>query len=290
MSAQDPYFSLYAQNPLMINPAFAGSVSNLRICSGYRNQWPALFGNAITYAFSSDYYFPKQKLGMGLNYFSESSQIGNDNVVKNYRAGLDFAHRLYIEKDSTKGFMQLGIEYAYGVKSQDTNSVNCLYACPYDYTLKADYHDLSFGILFYRNNFCLGLAAYHVNQPEIDFTSTYKLPVRYVAHAAKIFRTKDSISTYFEPRVFFYGYQYYNTVQIGFILNRGPVFAGVDYRTNDSFIFTLGFHTKRVSFAYSYDLQRSYLNNERLGSHELSFQIRLLNKKQDQSLGTIGYL
>ena len=55
MSAQhDPEFTQYYANPLYLNPAFAGSNICPRIHVNYRNQWPGLAANYVTFSASGE--------------------------------------------------------------------------------------------------------------------------------------------------------------------------------------------------------------------------------------------
>ncbi|MFN5910373.1 MAG: type IX secretion system membrane protein PorP/SprF, partial [Bacteroidota bacterium] len=55
--AQDPTFTQFYANPLYLNPAFAGSHGCPRFALNYRNEWPSLTGNYVTYSASYDQYF-----------------------------------------------------------------------------------------------------------------------------------------------------------------------------------------------------------------------------------------
>ena len=52
MAQQDPLYSQYFNNPMLINPAFAGS--NERLYSGlaYRAQWAGIEGGPATFNFN----------------------------------------------------------------------------------------------------------------------------------------------------------------------------------------------------------------------------------------------
>ena len=54
--AQDPTFTQFYANPLYLNPAFAGSNKCPRISMNYRNEWPQLTGNYVTYSLAYDSY------------------------------------------------------------------------------------------------------------------------------------------------------------------------------------------------------------------------------------------
>lgn len=64
--AQDPTFTQFYSNPLYLNPAFAGSTGCPRFALNYRNEWPQLTGNYVTYSASYDSYFKNINGGFGV--------------------------------------------------------------------------------------------------------------------------------------------------------------------------------------------------------------------------------
>ena len=54
--AQDPTFTQFYANPLYLNPAFAGTNQCARFGLNYRNEWPNLSANYVTYSASYDQY------------------------------------------------------------------------------------------------------------------------------------------------------------------------------------------------------------------------------------------
>ena len=47
---QDPTFTQFYANPVYLNPALAGSTGCPRVSMNYRNEWPQLTGNYVTYS------------------------------------------------------------------------------------------------------------------------------------------------------------------------------------------------------------------------------------------------
>jgi len=66
VQAQDPQFTQFYANPIYLNPAFAGSNGCPRFAMNYRNQWPSLSGNYVTYSASYDQYFKNINGGIGV--------------------------------------------------------------------------------------------------------------------------------------------------------------------------------------------------------------------------------
>jgi type IX secretion system PorP/SprF family membrane protein len=66
--AQDPTFTQFYSNPVYLNPALAGSSGCPRIALNYRNQWPQLTGNYVTYAAAYDTYAKNVSGGVGIKH------------------------------------------------------------------------------------------------------------------------------------------------------------------------------------------------------------------------------
>jgi len=64
--SQDPTFTQFYSNPVYLNPALAGSSGCPRIALNYRNEWPQLTGNYVTYSAAYDTYAKNVSGGIGL--------------------------------------------------------------------------------------------------------------------------------------------------------------------------------------------------------------------------------
>lgn len=89
---QDPLYAQYLLNPLAINPAVAGSNSNLNILAGYRMQWAGMEGQPNTFNVSAHSSFMDNKTGAGLIVVNE--RIGN---LTNSEVLLSAAYKLRLQ-------------------------------------------------------------------------------------------------------------------------------------------------------------------------------------------------
>ena len=64
--SQDPTFTQFYSNPVYLNPALAGASGCPRIALNYRNEWPQLTGNYVTYSAAYDTYAKNVSGGIGL--------------------------------------------------------------------------------------------------------------------------------------------------------------------------------------------------------------------------------
>ncbi|MDZ7650052.1 MAG: PorP/SprF family type IX secretion system membrane protein [Cytophagales bacterium] len=72
---QDPLYAQYINNPMVINPAYAGLNNNFNASITYRNQWGGFEGNPATINFNSHISLLENKIGAGLLLVQD--QIGN---------------------------------------------------------------------------------------------------------------------------------------------------------------------------------------------------------------------
>ena len=78
-------------NPLYLNPAFAGVARCPRFILNYRNQWPAIPGNYITYSASYDQYFKNISGGFGV--LATHDQQGQ-GTIKTSMLGIVYSYHL----------------------------------------------------------------------------------------------------------------------------------------------------------------------------------------------------
>jgi type IX secretion system PorP/SprF family membrane protein len=101
---QDPLYAQYINNPMVINPAYAGLNNNLNASISYRNQWGGFEGNPATINFNSHISLLENKIGAGLLLVQD--QIGNS---KNTEFQGAFAYKLPVSDETTLSFgMQAG--------------------------------------------------------------------------------------------------------------------------------------------------------------------------------------
>ena len=104
MAQQDPVYSQYLNNPLLINPAFAGNNNMFNATLQYRTQWAGLDNNPTTVNFNAHMSMYENKLGVGL--LVSQDQLGD---TKNNEMNAVGSYRLPIGKTSTLSFgMQMG--------------------------------------------------------------------------------------------------------------------------------------------------------------------------------------
>jgi type IX secretion system PorP/SprF family membrane protein len=289
--AQDPTFTQFYSNPVYLNPALAGSSGCPRIAMNYRNQWPQLTGNFITYAAAYDTYAKNISGGVGI--MAMHDQQGQGTIQTSMIAG---TYSYYL-KVNRKFRIMFGGQAAYFQKYLDWSKLTFgdqidprrgfIYQTG-DVPRGNGSHgffDVSAGMVGFTKNFYFGVAGHHLNRPdESMILGDSRLPIRVTGHMGANIklgqRGRYSSSTTLMPNVI---YQYQNGFQqfnIGAYLKYESFTIGAWYRNRDAFIVSLGITTEKFRIGYSYDLTVSQLGGVSGGSHEISMGINLKCKKR----------
>ncbi len=101
---QDPLYSQYINNPMVINPAYAGLNNNFNASLSYRTQWGGFEGNPTTVNVNGHISLVDNRVGAGLLIVQD--KIGN---VTNTEFQLAGAYKLQLEDVTFSFGMQAGV-------------------------------------------------------------------------------------------------------------------------------------------------------------------------------------
>jgi type IX secretion system PorP/SprF family membrane protein len=104
-SQQDPLYSQYMLNPLVINPAYAGLNNNLNVLTGYRTQWTGFDGQPQTLNATAHTSMVNNKVGIGIVFMND--RIGN---MTNTETNAAFSYKLNLNKTTFSFGMQAGFQ------------------------------------------------------------------------------------------------------------------------------------------------------------------------------------
>ncbi|MEJ0056245.1 MAG: type IX secretion system membrane protein PorP/SprF [Bacteroidota bacterium] len=100
---QDPIYAQYLNNPMIINPAYAGSNNMFNAGIQYRTQWAGLDGNPTTVNFNSHMSVFQNKVGLGVQVIQD--KLGD---TKNTEFNTLYSYKIKLS-DATLSFgMQAG--------------------------------------------------------------------------------------------------------------------------------------------------------------------------------------
>ena len=282
-----------------MNPAFAGSHGCPRFAANYRNEWPSLTGNYVTYSLSYDQYFKTISGGIGV--IATHDQQGQ-GTINTSMLGLIYSYHLKVTR---KFSMMFGARASWFQKSLDWDKLTFgdmidprrgfIYSTgDVPRGGSRGFFDASAGVVGYSKSFFFGVAAHHLNTPnESMIVGNSPLPMRFTGHmGAEIQlgrKSKYSNATSIMPNII---YQYQNGFQelnVGTYVKYGAFNVGAWYRNRDAFIMTIGVNTGKFKLGYSYDVTVSKLNNGVSGgSHEVSLGLNLSCKSKPISFKTIS--
>ncbi len=282
---QDPQYNLYQFNPLIINPAYAGSRDGISVVGNVRNQWVGFAGAPKTNVISVHSPVFKKNIGVGLTILND--KMGPRNVIG---AAGNFA---YILKLSNKWKLSMGLSAGYNrfqfnyseitFKTMDNST-----AAFND--LNRGSMDFNAGMYLRSNNFFFGFSSTHLYAKEVfkielkDTTNkssgylSYRLRTHSFITLGKSFViNKNAV---FAPTIMFrtvsrgsnnldlnFNFFLYNKLWLGFFI-RGPYGPG----------FLINYYaTPKFKVGYSYDMG---LKDARvLGpSHEITLGFDFLGK------------
>jgi type IX secretion system PorP/SprF family membrane protein len=114
LAQQDPLYSQYFNNPMLINPAFAGSNERLYAGIAYRSQWAGVDGGPVTYNFNSHIALLDNKIGLGV--MAVQDQLGD---IKNTEFGWTYSYKIKL-RDASFSF---GLQTGFTRYATDPNAV-----------------------------------------------------------------------------------------------------------------------------------------------------------------------
>lgn len=313
--AQDIHFSQFYEHGMIRNPALTGVFSgDMKISANYRNQWSNIsvpfqtflvsgemkkivnkdqfdyvsFGLTATYDKSGSIDFTSLQILPAINYNKSLQDKLNSYLSVGFMAG-------YVQRSVDPTKMTFASQYANGGFDPNNPSGE-------DITnVSMSHWDLSAGISFNSSfseertsSYYLGLAAFHVLQPNESFNNKealINLSTRWTAQAG--FRFKLGNTTGLITHLNFNYQKPYTETVVGGLLsytNYGKIngslfsiYAGLFYRWNDAIIPTIKLDYDNVSFNLSYDATTSWLRVANNGQSGLELTVSMRNFFKDKS-------
>ncbi len=302
-TCQDMQFTQFNAAPLYLNPGFTGATLEHRFASSYRNQWTAIPGHFVNYAFSYDYNMAEFNSGLGLLFAREQAGTGNLGNTE-----IDFLYSYHFRIDK-KVFIQPGIKFNYITRGVDFAKLvfNDQLARggngPSSDDIAIDnvsYIDITAGLLVYSEKYWLGMAFNHLNEPNQSLNNDDSpLFMKFSTHGGYKFELSEGGRTtlntsYFNVTFHYKAQQKFDQLDLGLYYSREPFVFGLWYRglpgiksydgvlNNDAIAIILGYNVidYNLSFGYSYDVTISRIAGNSAGSHEISIIYEVAGKKK----------
>jgi type IX secretion system PorP/SprF family membrane protein len=300
---QDPQFTQFYAAPLYMGPSFAGGNGETRVILNFRDQWPKLNGDYITYAISADHYLEKYRSGIGILLFRDQAGGG---LVNTSNFGFNYNYNFNI---SRKWKLCPGLQVYYYTRSINYNKLIFNDQISQDYTSPVSIEmerlmtiepirhiDITSSLLAYSDLFWAGFTLDHllVLNSFLNAEGGY-LPLRLSLYGGgKYFisgRTRSQSEESITGAFNFMNQGRYKYLDLGAFYTRSPIQFGLWYRGIPIFAdnhnigaitLQFGYKMKYFTIGYSYDYTVSRLMTKTGGAHEVSlaFEIQSLTRKK----------
>ncbi|MDD4847271.1 MAG: PorP/SprF family type IX secretion system membrane protein [Bacteroidales bacterium] len=275
---QDPIFSQYYANPLYLNPALAGSTLSPRAIVNYRNQWPSLAANFVTYNVSYEHYVNDINSTFALLANNDRTAGGAFNATSisliytyNLQASRDLFVNLSVQGSVSNRslhwedlYFEDAIHPVYGLNYYSSSEI------PPDKT-SIWFPDFSFGaVVGYKDLLYGGIAIHHLAQPKDglynrDDSKVYR---KYTAHLGANFNLSGKQSSWnskrssiLSPALLYQQQLNFKTLSAGLYYTYNPIMVGAWYRCNianpDAVVLMVGLNFNGFQVGYSYDITLS---------------------------------
>lgn len=268
---QDPLYNQYMFNPLVVNPAYAGSREAVSVVLLHRSQWLGVEGAPNTQTLSAHAPFADGKVGIGFT-------LMRDQFGPTTSTGLlgSYAYRLFLGESKLAFGLRTSI-YNYQFKGSEidykdegeTSLINSTEWVP----------SFDFGVRYYDRTLYAGVTFLYLNNPKLDYSSNSNsvdggsgpsISRHLNLTVGKAFEySKDIV---FKPSIMLKVSDKGNTIlDLNFsTLFKESLWVGFSYRTSQSIILIAEYNINdRLRAGYSYDLPMSKLIKSTSGSHEI---------------------
>lgn len=312
--AQDPQYSQYYAAPLYLNPAFAGSELTGRIGFNYRNQWPSIETQFTTFSAYYDTYLNDYNSGVGVLVTQDTegaAKLRSTSISGIYSYELKIGDNAYFRP----GFQATYIRREIGFYDNLVFANQIDPRDPFGPLLPGtdipglgdpvNMLSLTFGGLFFTEDFWIGASAHHVNKPNQSFIDgDSPLPTKLSLHAGYRISlgnggmrqdfTHMRRQRYITPTVNYKRQGPFEQLDVGAYFYVEPIVFGVWYRglpykrveeqsNRDAIVMMVGLNLlSGLNVGYSFDYTVSQLGIQSGGAHELSLSWTLPNNHQGE--------
>lgn len=302
--SQEPQFTQFYANTMYLNPAFTGLTYENRFALNYRNQWPGIKNGFSTYIASFDHNM--SHLHSGVGFFAMQDVSGTSNLTSTQFGG-NFAYSFRLNKynevrtGALISIVQRKIDNSRLVFNDQliTGSPLSLDA---QNIQQINFADLGIGGVINSENYWLGIAIKHINQPNTSMNGGNSTQAMYYnVHGGYRFNLsgqktgKTNLEEYLRASFNIRAEKNYAQMDIGAYYFRSFLDIGVWYRglpfksykpgypTKETVAFLFGYDltSKNLRIGYSYDVTVSKLGTSTTqGAHEVSIVYELAKKRK----------
>lgn len=272
---QDPQYSQYQFNQMVINPAYAGNRDALSVVLDVRQQWAGFDGAPKTQAFSIHSPIAKKRIGVGLSAYAD--QLGprkNTGVYGNFSYMLPINNKLRLSFGLRAGLLNYNLDWT-KVTYKDQNEALGVYGVSRTTKL-----DVDAGLFLKSQTFYSGLSITHLNKPNmfsesISGVNAFNYSYNYVLNPHLFFIIskgfKVSENLVFNPTLLIKSSQGISATNINLnFLIKQKVWLGTFINSNNSFGFLAQVYiSEKLRLGYAFDRGMGKVNRQLGASHEI---------------------
>jgi len=269
---QDPMYSQYIFNGLLINPAYAGTREVLNATMLYRDQWVNIPGAPKTGIFTIDSPVRNQKIGIGLNVSFDKIGVTSHSAI----TGI-YAYKLRFSQSFLTFGIQAGVGFFYSNNTSvktDNTQIDVAFQTDYKETLP----NFGVGMYYQANRFFAGFSIPQMLGSEIHQALygnqqndlNYVLVNHYFLSSGYLFDLNTEMKFQLYTLLKFVDGAPIEGDLNGILWFSDTIAFGLSYRSEDS-VGVLGQIkiNKQLFLGYAYEYSTTQLNNFTSGSHEI---------------------
>ena len=270
VAQQDPMYTQYMDNMLIINPGYAGSQNTGSFLMVSRNQWVSFEGAPKTLSFS--YQTPLKEKNIGLGFSVLNDKIGPQKQTGIY---FDYSYFLRVSEKYKLGMgLKAGVSfYRAALTELDPIDPDPIFS---NDIYKNFLPNLGVGFYLYSNDTYLGFSIPKLIRNKItrdDYATDYiqKEEIHFYFNAGKKFSFGNNLQLKINTLVRYVRIAPVTwdiTTMLGF---KEKFWVGGMFRLNDSYGILAQFKMKKITIGYSYDITYSALSTFNSGTHEIMF-------------------
>lgn len=282
VAQQRPIHSLYMFDPMLINPAYAGTHVQLSATGVYRNQWVNFPGAPKTFTGSIHSGFRKARVGVGLVFGSDQIGVHSDNSLYGV-----YSYKIRLSERKGGGVLSFGLQAGFNSLKSDFFKTIPKQGNEIGVISKMNWN-FGTGVFFRNRDFYAGFSIPYIvhnkvigvvdsdGEPIDDFNSSGRQQRYYYLQGGM---TKDlSPIVKWQPSALV---KVQENAPLTFDVNNTFIFydavgIGVSYRLGDSVIgmFELQLN-ENFHVGYAYDITMTDIKLYSNGSHEIMINYRI---------------
>lgn len=276
---QDPQYTQYMYNPAVINPAYAGSVSNLQFFGLYRTQWVGLEGAPKTAYLSATTPLNDSGLGMGFHFKNDHLGVMDQNSLAidlAYTVDLNYQYKLAFGLKGTGSLLDVNYDKLHIYDGTDPLAES---------NIRNKFSgNVGAGVYLYSDKAYVGISAPMILSSNIYNDNDYKVmkeKTHFYLMGGYVFDINPDIQ--FKPAALvkvMTGSPLQVDLTANFLFYE-KFTLGAAYRWDASVSGLAGFQvTDGLFIGYTYDADTSKLAKYHSGSHEIFMKFELFNNNR----------